>query len=139
MLEMKTCDGTKFTVTGEEAKDAMGTLKKVIYEHSVLAKTYRVVKQVKKDTTLLVRSQIGDQRCEFERVTLVGGRRAQFRRVLALLSQRPNWSTFRACAQAVRELPAADGYESAASLHRYCLEHKGMLDAAREGKVTVLP
>ena len=137
MLEMKTSDGTKFTVTGVEAKDAMGTFKKVIYEHSVLAKTYSVAKQIKKDTTLLVRNQLGEQRWKVEKVTLVGTRLAQFRRVLEISKKNPGWSAYRACVLAMKEVKGEDGYESIASLHRYCLDHESMLMAARKGQITI--
>lgn len=137
MLKMQMGDGTSITVTGEEAKTAVGTFSKVIYEHSLIAKTYSVAKQIKKDTTLLVRNQLGEERWKVEKVTLVGTRLAQFRRVLEISKKNPGWSAYRVCVLAMKEVKGEDGYASIASLHRYCLDHESTLMVARKGKITI--
>lgn len=129
MLQMKTNDGTKFTVTGDEAKDAMGTLKKVIYEHSVIAKTYNAVvkgnkkiDKVSRGVSELIRLRKGDDPMdETESINIKGVRRQQFEYAVRMLKDHPAWMWYHAADLAVQKVVGEDGYDTADSLHRYML------------------
>ena len=125
---MKLGDGTQFTVTGNEAKKAVGTFMQVMYDHAKIAEVLRLSRQIKKDTTYLVRAVPDDVREIIEEVHLTGTRREQFERVRALVKKHSEWTLYRAAREAFKEIQGEGGYPSIDSLHRYCLDHPNMFE-----------
>jgi hypothetical protein len=121
MLKMQMPDGTQIIVTGDEARKAVGTFEKVMYDHSRIVEISRVAKSIKKDTAYLVKAIPEEVKDELDEVGIKGERLVQFKAVKKLISEHPSWTLNRAC-NAVWQKGA--GYPSALSLLRYCLAHK---------------
>ena len=132
MLTMKMGDGATITVTGEEARGAADSLKKVIYEHSKIAAIHKLARATKKDTTairkdtrFLVDLVPRREREEKLRISIEGARLKQYEAVKAYMGQHPGCSIYQASQVVWRKI--SGGYPSAKSLHRFCLEHYSLL------------
>ena len=132
MLTMKMGDGSSITVTGDEAKQAAGSLSKVIYEHSKIAAIHKLASSVKKDTSairkdtrFLVNTVPTKIREDVVRITISGARLKQFEAVRAYMRNHPTHSLYNACQAVWRK--SDGGYPTLKSLHRFCLAHYGML------------
>lgn len=132
MLTMKMSDGSSVTVTGKEAKEASASLSKVIYEHSKIAAIHKMVKSIrkatgaiKKDTHFLVNTVPTRIREDVVRITIDGARLDQFNRVKLYMRQHTGHPLYQACRCVWRK--TENGYPTARSLYRFCLDHYGML------------
>ena len=85
----------------------------------------RTVTAIRKDTQFLVYCVPTRVREDVVRVTIEGRRLEQFNRVRAYMKNHPTHSLYSACQAAWRK--ADGGYPTVKSLHRFCLEHYGML------------
>ena len=121
MLKMQMPDGTSIIVTGGEAKKAVSTFEKVMYDHSRIVEISRITKSIKKDTAYLIKAIPEEVKDELDEVGIKGERLAQFKAVKKLISEHPTWSLNRACNAVWQK---GNGYPSALSLLRHCLAHK---------------
>lgn len=83
------------------------------------------VRAIRKDTQFLVYCVPTRIREDVVRITLEGARLEQFNAVKAYMGNHPGCALYQACMVVWRKIPG--GYPTAKSLHRYCLNHYGMI------------
>lgn len=85
----------------------------------------RNVTAIRKDTRFLVNTIPTKTREQVVRITIGGMRLKQFERVCAYMKNHPTHTLYSACQSVWRK--ADGGYPTLKSLHRFCLDHYGMI------------
>ena len=105
-------------------QEILHRVKGVINNHNQIAKTLALARSIKADTKFLVHDllQDKDQDKHTENVELTDGRLRQFMLVCSLWREKPDLTLYAVCKEVFAK--TKNGYPTAKSLHRYCLQHK---------------
>lgn len=106
-------------------KKKRGLAAEVAAVHKKLVALGKNVTAIRKDTRFLVNTVPTKTREDVVRITIEGERLVQFERVRAYMRNHPTHTLYSACQSVWRK--SDGGYPTMRSLHRFCLEHYGML------------